>query len=112
MEELISEVLNCVSNEYGRASAKFGPTNNSDHESYAIMLEEFEESQDEMHHLKDEMTAFWNSIKLNSSDKVKLYECNTMERTAILAACEMIQVAAMARKAAITISSKPLEGSV
>ena len=112
MEKLISEVIDCVDKEYGRASAKFGPTNNSDHESYAIMLEEFQEAEDEMCNLDNVIHSFWDCVKHNSDDRVKLSLCNTMERTAILAACEMIQVAAMAKKAAITISSRPVEGSV
>lgn len=42
MQELINQVKSIVSDEYGRASQKFGPTNNSDHESYAVIKEEME----------------------------------------------------------------------
>lgn len=106
MERLIAEVIECIDSEYGRASEKFGSTNNSDHESYAIILEEVEEAQQELSYLKGDLSALWSSVKMNSSDEHKLNECSAVERTALLAACEFIQVAAMAKKAAITIRTR------
>ena len=43
MEELIKSVVCAECEEYGRASAKFGAVNNSDHESYAVLREEADE---------------------------------------------------------------------
>lgn len=106
MEKLIAEVRECVEREYGRASAKFGPTNNSDHESYAILLEEVDEAKDEISHVDDNLDAFWTSVMRNHWDTVKLQQCKNVERCAILAACELIQVAAMAKKAAVTICDR------
>lgn len=106
MQKLIAEVTECVEREYGRASAKFGPINNSDHESYAILLEELDESKDEIFHVEGHLNALWDYVKRNQHDVVKVQECVNIERTAILAACELIQVAAMAKKAGITICNR------
>lgn len=106
MDKLISEVKELVEKEYGRASAKFGPTNNSDHESYAILLEEREEAQAECEAVDELLKHFWSQVKRNASDDDKLKVCNKLETYAMLAACELIQVAAMAKKAAMTVGDR------
>lgn len=107
MEKLIEKVLPLVEEEYGRAGVKFGLKNNSDHESYAVMKEEFEEAQDEIDRLEDMLDAFWACVKDNNTPDQKLYFCRRIKNVAILAACECIQVAAMAHKAAITVCDGP-----
>lgn len=89
VDKLIESLLPIVEEEYGRAGAKFGLKNNSDHESYAVMKEEFEEAEDEICRL------------------LKLYFCKRIKNIAILAACECIQLAAMAHKAAVTVCDGP-----
>lgn len=106
MDRLIAEVKELVEAEYGRASAKFGCTNNSDHESYAVLLEETEEARDESAAVSDLLNYFWGQVKCNAPDQEKFKICKKLEMSAMLAACEFIQVAAMAKKAAMTVGDR------
>lgn len=106
MEKLMKEVEECVEREYGRAGAKFGLTNNSDHESYAVLLEEFQEAQVELKTVERQLELFWGHTKCNDNDHVKYRLLMQMTRNAIYGACEMIQVAAMAKKAAMTVCNR------
>ena len=103
MEKLIEQVNELVTDEYHRASYKFGATNNSDHESYAVLLEEVQEADQEFKLVETQLEKFWLLVKSNDSDMSKYSRLMELERRAVLAACEIIQVAAMARKAAITV---------
>lgn len=107
VDKLIESLLPIVEEEYGRAGAKFGLKNNSDHESYAVMKEEFEEAEDEIDRLEDMLDTFWACVKGNDNPDQKLYFCKRIKNIAVLAACECIQVAAMAHKAAITVCDGP-----
>lgn len=106
MEKLIAEVNELVEREYGRAGAKFGLTNHSDHESYAVLLEEFDEAKDEVSVIDQRMALFWQEVKLDAPDEHKSATCKGIELAALLAACELIQVAAMAKKAALTVCDR------
>ena len=109
MEKLIEEVKECVEREYGRAGAKFGLVNHSDHESYAIILEEFQEAETEVALVNTHLSQFWDSVKLNDDDQSKFDKFDKLmkiERNAVLGACELIQVAAMAEKAAMTMCQR------
>lgn len=109
MEKLIEEVKECVECEYDRAGAKFGFVNHSDHESYAIILEEFQEAETEVALVNTHLSQFWDAVKLNDDDQSKFDKFERLmkiERNAVLGACELIQVAAMAKKAAMTICQR------
>lgn len=106
MDKLIVEAQECVEREYGRAGAKFGLTNNSDHESYAVLLEEMQEAQDESLSAEQTLNYLWKLIKRNAPDNKKYELLKNLETRALLAACEFIQVAAMAKKAAITVCDR------
>ena len=106
MDKLLAEVKELEEKEYGRASAKFGCTNNSDHESYAVLLEEVEEADYEVSQVSVQLNQFWQLTKHNDDDISKYSRLLEMERRALLAACELIQVAAMAKKAAITVGDR------
>lgn len=85
-----------VQNELDMASDDHGKKFHSDHEAYAIILEEYDEWQDELLYMDEEIAKMWESVKCN--DKIGVYLKN-IEKIATNAACEAIQVAAMARKA-------------
>ena len=106
MNELIEEVKDLEKFEYQRATAKFGFTNYSDHESYAVLLEERQEAETECKGVDLALSIFWEKCKTNAPDTDKLDICRILETRAILAACEMIQVAAMAAKAANTVRQR------
>jgi hypothetical protein len=98
MKELLNEVQASVFMEYGRASEKFGKANNSPHESYAVILEEFEEAKNEVNMFEYNLRSFWNAIKAYTATKCQLQQ---MRAIAEKAAAEWIQVAAMCYKATI-----------
>ena len=62
MEELIKSVVCAECEEYGRASAKFGAVNNSDHESYAVLREEADEAVDAMEDVDNLTDAFFETM--------------------------------------------------
>ena len=101
-DELKSEVQASVFKEYERAYKKFGKVNNSNHESYAVILEEFEEAQDDMRGLEWNLRSFWGAVRADTATK---YQLQHMRRIAENAAGELIQVAAMCYKA-----EKSMEG--
>lgn len=98
MKELLTEVQASVFMEYERAKDKFGPANNSPHESYAIILEEFEEAQNEAHVFEINLRSFWDGVKANTMTKCQLQRMRTIAEKA---AAEWIQAAAMCYKAMI-----------
>lgn len=107
MMELVFEVTNLIKDEYDRASNKFGPINHSDHESYAIILEELEEAEDESALCREAVRDFWEATKDKlGEDSDKIRDLDRVYNDALLAACEYIQVAAMAYKAKLTIDRK------
>jgi hypothetical protein len=103
MDKLIADVKELIQDEYVRAACKFGPTNNSDHESYAVLLEEMQEAEAEVAQAQVQLEKFWLLTKTDDSDMSKYSRLLEIKRRAMLAACELIQVAAMAEKAANTI---------
>lgn len=106
MEELIKSVVCAECEEYGRASVKFGAVNNSDHESYAVLREEADEAADAMEEVDSLTNIFFEMVKNNEEDKVKMDILNVIKHRAEEAAAESIQAAAMARKAIETIQRR------
>ena len=106
MEELIKSVVCAECEEYGRASVRFGAVNNSDHESYAILREEVDEAIDDLVEVDDLTDVFFEMVKNNEEDNVKLDILNVIKHRAEEAAAESIQAAAMARKAIETIQRR------
>ena len=106
MEELIKSVVCAECEEYDRASVKFGAVNNSDHESYAVLREEADEAVDVLEDVDNLTDAFFEMVKKNEEDEMKLDILNVIKHRAEEAAAESIQVAAMARKAIETIERR------
>lgn len=106
MDKLISDVKGLAKQEYGRASAKFGETNNSDHESYAVLLEELEEAMVEVNEFQWQINKFWELVKSNDDDLRKYFRLLEMERRAAMAAAELVQVVAMVMKATATVCAR------
>lgn len=106
MKHLIGLVKNVITTEYSVAALEHGRVNNSDHESFGIMLEEAQEASQEVGLVTTALENFWNKVKMDSDDSLKLEDLKSLECHAMLAACEFIQVAAMARKATLTIRER------
>lgn len=105
MDKLLTDIRALVDEEYARASAKFGPVNHSAHESYAVLLEEVEEAKDEPEALDEYLKKFWEAVKGDDlmAQKIKLRFVRTC---ATNAAAEYVQVAAMAKKALLSLEDE------
>lgn len=106
MIELAKTVEKLSQQEYFRASKQHGKVNYSDHESYSVILEELQEAEEDILELRKRLENFWNLVKANSDDYTKSGSLAGVYSSAILGACELIQVAAMAHKANITIAER------
>lgn len=96
MQELIDKVQELVAFELERANTIHPPRFNSMHEAYAVILEEIEEAKEAFEKAEWNRDLVWDSIK-HDEDPCGLLK--QMEKLATMAASEMIQVAAMCRKA-------------
>lgn len=100
MKELQKAITQLVDEEYNRAAAKFGKKHNSSHEAYAVIKEELEEAKDEYISADIALDNFWKCTKRDNICETKQL-ARFIEERAIKAACEFVQVAAMAQKAII-----------
>lgn len=107
MDKLIEEVQRVIQNEYERASVEHGPTHHSDHEAYAVTLEELDEAEEEIQSCWTALRRFWEYVKDdNNYLPFRLNSMKLVQEKALLGACELIQVAAMAHKAQVTIKER------
>lgn len=94
MNVVENEVWALVEKELAAANERF-PAFASPHEGYAVMLEEYEEAEEEIRSCKARLDVMWQHIKDN---KYAGQRAELVERYAIHAICELIQFAAMTRK--------------
>ena len=94
MNAVSAEVKALVYKELASANERF-PQFHSEHEGWAVMQEEAEELQEECASIEMSMKQLWHRIRdgIPTVQHVAL-----VEQYAEAAACEAIQVAAMARK--------------
>ena len=89
LQPLINEELEAANKEHGQF--------NSYHEGYAVLLEEFEETQSELDEVKRYMDYMWGHIKDDNNTCTQHFAAR-VQTVAMRAAAEAIQVAAMALK--------------
>lgn len=95
MNAVQNQVRELVNVELAAANEKF-PQFHSPHEGWAVMLEEYKELEEECENIYREMLKMFSDIRMN--DKC-YYDCAlSILLRAVYAACEAIQVAAMAQK--------------
>lgn len=95
MNAVENQIRDLVAVELASANAKF-PQFHSPHEGWTVMLEECKELEDEYRKISSEMEEMLSSIRMNDNCDI---ECaQVILRHAVFAACESIQVAAMAQK--------------
>lgn len=96
MEELMREVAEMENRELIRA-LEHHPLFNSDHEAYAVILEEMEELEAEVKNSRKAMKDMWDYVKEDEPGIVNLKSA-TVEACFLRAAGEAIQAAAMCSK--------------
>lgn len=96
-EKLIQQVDEIISDELDAAKKKF-LANNSRHESYAVLLEEFEEMSDERTLLSYELDNVWDATKKNSDSNVIRKYLNRAQGISRKLVAEAVQTAAMIDK--------------
>ena len=99
MEPIIGSVQNLVKEEYERTAAQYGRQHSSQHEAFAVILKEYQETCTDVEEIGNRIDEFWKNV---CTDDVTQNEpiAVRIHNAAILAACEAILVAAMALKAA------------
>lgn len=95
------DLYGLIDKELEAANQKF-PLFNSNHETFAVLLEEAEEAKEEVGNLDILMNNFWIGIKENHDPEAVHEELTAIYKTAIDLATEAVQVAAMARKGIIS----------
>lgn len=94
MNAVEGKVLELVEMELAAANEKHPPFA-SQHEGYAVIKEEIEEAGDKINSLEQHFEYAWDTIKNDANAKERVEIC---KHFAVLAACELIQVAAMCEK--------------
>lgn len=97
MDKLWKEIREATGKEYVRACAEWGDTFASLHEGFGVIAEEVQEGSDERQRVIDAMGYLLTAIRKDDKAEIKNI-CMLIEGEAELAACESVQVAAMARK--------------
>ena len=104
MNVVHEDVKQCVENELQHAVSVFG-LHHSWHEKYAVMLEELQELKEEVNLAEAEIDSVWFGVRHNIPEYSEDHIHYVYER-AVKAACEAIQVAAMAKKEIETAKPK------
>ena len=101
-DALGADMQNAMLNELQRAADRFWRYNHSTHESYSLIREELEEAQEALKVIPDGLKEAWKQVRTND-DIVFATMCDQIQRDALRAAGECIQLAAMAMKASDSV---------
>lgn len=97
IQSIREELTEIVEREIARAEKKY-PAYASDHEAYAVLLEEYEEAKEELGKIHEHLAMWWVDIKYNDTLQRKSYLKEIFE-SALCCASESLQVAAVACRA-------------
>ena len=95
------EVYKLIDKELDAANQKF-PLFASNHEEYAVLLEEAEEAAERVAEIEGLMNVIWEYTRANEAPEFLHEQYTEVFRQAADLAAEAIQCAAMARKAIIS----------
>lgn len=95
------EIFNLIEKELAAANEKF-PLFASNHEAFAVLLEEVEEAKEEALNLEIITNNIWIGTKEGHSAEALHEQYTEAYRTALNLAVEAVQCAAMARKGIIS----------
>lgn len=96
MEKLLKDLSVMARDELERANREFPPFA-SDHEGYAVILEEFEEMNEEVEAARRTLACIWRAVKTDAARDAKNMLI-AAKGTFLQAAAEAVQAAAMCDK--------------
>ena len=91
------DMYGLIEKELEAANKKF-PLFNGKHEAYAVVLEEAEETHEEMINLELALQNFWRGVKENHDPEALHEELTAVYKFSVNLAVKAIQTAAMTRK--------------
>ena len=97
MNVVHDEVLALVQKEHDAAAEKYGPIA-SLHEGYAVLLEEVEETGEEISVMKLHLANLWAYVRHEEGRQFVKISASLLKEHAIESACEAIQVAAVCQR--------------
>ena len=97
-EDLTNKIARLITEELTRANEKF-PLFASNHEAYAVILEEHEEVFEDLVEFDKNFELLWEAVRHNYKDYEVIDCLKHMLFNAKNAACEIIQLCAMCQKA-------------
>ena len=103
MDKLMAEVNGAVEAELNRAQVNHGRVYHSPHEGYGVLAEELWEAEQEHDHVDYIRRLMLRALQTEDADLLHQHMSDIATRAA-LAACEYIQVAAVAKKMLLTLS--------
>ena len=92
-----TKINEAVTLEIVNACKTYGAAYHSDHEGYAVLLEEVEETERDLDYIKNHLVMLWDAVKADSSSEVKA-NARIIALDAVQLAKEACQIAAVARK--------------
>lgn len=95
-KNLIENINKLVDSELENARNRFNNINSS-HEGYAVILEEFEEVQEEIINFEQTLQSLWKAVKNNSVEDQSKH-IKSMEHISTQMIKESIQIAAMCKR--------------
>jgi hypothetical protein len=94
---MVGKIKQLVKEELNKANENFSQFN-SDHEAYAVLLEEIEEAFEDMSYCNGSVERIWRlGVKKNDIERIE-DELKVIEEYSLKAIEELIQVAAMVQK--------------
>lgn len=102
MDHLTPLVDKAVDLEYKTTSVDHSPVFINSHEGFGVLAEEYQEVVDAIECCRDHMQDMLVNIRRHDRDRIR-QEANRLCDHAKSAACECIQVAAMAHKMTVTM---------
>lgn len=94
-EEATKSIEQAICHELRNIVKKYGPTYASEHEGYAVLLEEVEEACEAANYMQDALKKLWTSIRENNFSN---FELSQVYNFAVCLAEEAVQVAAVCER--------------
>lgn len=105
IDPIMSRIVPVMQEELARAQVNHGKTYASMHEAFGVLSEELYEADIEYHEVRAYEEVLISAIH-NGNSKLLRDELTVIFNRALQAACELVQVAAVAKKAIHTLNEK------